>query len=56
MKDHTVLELLEILSSSRSGIDALTTQVAIFGVLQHVNLAFVEKGVQGHGSSQQERP
>jgi hypothetical protein len=37
MKDHTVLELLEILSSSRIGIEALTTRIAIFGVLQHAH-------------------
>jgi hypothetical protein len=42
MKDHTVLELLEILSSSRIGIDALTTRVAIFGVLQHAHASVTE--------------
>jgi hypothetical protein len=42
MKDHTVLELLEILSSSRIGIDALTTRVAIFGVLQHAHASATE--------------
>jgi hypothetical protein len=42
MKDHTVLELLEILSSSRIRIDALTTRVAIFGVLQHAHASATE--------------
>lgn len=37
MKEHTVIDLLEILSSSKVGLDALTTQVAIFGVLQHAH-------------------
>lgn len=37
MKDHTVIDLLEILASSKVGLDALTTQVAIFGVLQHAH-------------------
>lgn len=37
MKEHTVIDLLVILASSKVGLDALTTQVAIFGVLQHAH-------------------
>jgi hypothetical protein len=37
MVEHSLSALLEILSSSSVGMDALTSQVAIFGVLQNAH-------------------